>query len=279
MGSDSSTPFIRSAAPATAEDDEAGPVPERDMAQMGVGKGSPVTDCKPARLAIDVDAQVGDQGSDKEMVTEKGDGDATGDSPSYWQKAVNSTTSASTAGEPVAAGETETAVEVVDLVADEDEAVAGAAAPGPGKVDKEKVKKTRAKRQKPPTTAAAPAKRARGAKAVVAAAEASTEEVPEESEEKSPDATTTTTTEDDPNDAAPDAPTTTDEPAQKSAEKSEPKGKGKRKASIGASLATAAVAMAEAAEEAVLPAEIAKRVQVNKECMEAAAAELTLLEG
>ena len=56
------------------------------------------------------------------------------------------------------------------------------------------------------------------------------------------------------------------------------KSKGKRKASIGASLAASAVARAEAAEEVELPVEIAKKVQCNKDRMEAAVTDLVQLE-
>jgi len=55
--------------------------------------------------------------------------------------------------------------------------------------------------------------------------------------------------------------------------------RGKRKASVGAALATSAVAKAEADEQALAAyPEVAKRVQCNKDRMEAAAAELTALE-
>ena len=266
MGSDSSTPFIRGIAQNDSDDVDEGPV-------SGLGHGSPVMQDKFSTTEVKEDqskeinvvqmevvkeASVVSDSAKVEKQQETGEVvDMTDDQPAN-EEASSSSSSSSSSSTTAAAKKT----------------TASSA----------KEKKPRAKREKAQPSAGggatAPKKAARGSKAATSSSSTTATSVGEG--EETATATTETTDEAMAVDGEPTAEkentTETSVVAVVPSTGEINKTKGKRKASIGASLAASAVARAEAAEEVELPVEIAKKVQCNKDRMEAAVTDLVQLE-
>ena len=276
MGSDSSTPFIRGIAQDDSDDMEVGPV-------SGLGHGSPVM---PDKFATTNDVKVNQSKEEDvvqmEVMKEK---PVASDSADMEEQQ-----------EPKAVHNVE--IEVVDITDDqpvnEDTTSASASSSSAAKkttatTTSAKEKKPRAKRTKaqPNASAGAPKKAARGSKATKSSSSATPATTAENTEEGEGTGTATTETTDEAmvvdgeviaeNSSTAEGPVVIAAGTGTGAVEVN-KSKGKRKASIGASLAASAVARAEAAEDVELPLEIAKKVQCNKDRMDAAVIELVQLE-